>query len=144
MQKFFFAETPGRYLFCPRNRVKNSYVFPPRQSHSLLRFRNSWLFTASLPAPGRQRQANLCVQGQSGTCSHVQASQGDIGRPCLIQTQTLSHQPIKPATSTQEFFRNLEVRTLTDGSDSYFWVAPPTLLQGKGRTGHAAPIKWSY
>jgi hypothetical protein len=45
-----------------------------------------WWRTPLIPALGRQRQADFCVQGQPGLQSEFQDSQGYTEKPCLKQT----------------------------------------------------------
>jgi hypothetical protein len=46
-----------------------------------------WCRTSLIPAPGRQRQADFWVRGQSGLQSEFQDSQGYTEKPCLKKTK---------------------------------------------------------
>ena len=49
-----------------------------------------------IPALGRQRQADFCVQGQPGLQSEFQNSQGYTEKPCLKKTKKqINKQKIK-------------------------------------------------
>ena len=57
--------------------------FPVRPLHSKRLFQAGWWCTPSIPALGRQEQADLWVRGQPGLLSKFQDNQGYTEKPCL-------------------------------------------------------------
>jgi hypothetical protein len=74
----------------------------------------AWWRTPSIPALGRQRQADFWVWGQPGLQSEFQDSQGYTEKPCLEKPKTKTKQTKKPTlrktTVTTNSLKSLRLR----------------------------------
>jgi hypothetical protein len=60
-----------------------SLIFPLNKTNKSSFFSRAWWRMPSIPALGRQRQADFWVRGQPGLQSEFQVSQGYTQKPCL-------------------------------------------------------------
>jgi hypothetical protein len=76
-----------------------------------------WWCTPLIPAPGRQRQADFRVRGQSGLQSEFQDSQGYTEKPCLEKKKKQQQQKkSKQKKNNQTKTKNKKQKTkLLDG-----------------------------
>jgi hypothetical protein len=86
-----------------------------------------WCRTSLIPAPGRQRQADFWVRGQSGLQSEFQDSQGYTEKPCLKKTKqnkkkkTAKPQHVEKNGKLENTLRWIHCKTLEAGPPLKFW-----------------------